>query len=168
MKKTNALKVPPITKERDMYPLVRDWLTASGYQIHVELFDADVVGVKGDHVVVVEMKRCCSYSLLIQMLKRATWADEVWGCVASRPKAMREYAARGFGMLEIRRGKIHVRKVARPQPWQWHRRRNYRMKKLAARPPAMDHEVAGLPSCRELREQRKARTGKDGRKNEQG
>jgi len=65
-------------------------------------------------------------------------------------------------VLEVRDGKVHKRAKARPQPWAWHKRHDYRLKRLAKLPPARDYELAGLPACPALAEQRdRARTDYD-------
>lgn len=145
----------PRVKESDLYVPVRDWLAARGWVIHVEIFDADIVAVRDGRMLAVELKPCLTQDLMNQLHHRAVWADEVIGAIASEPRgrlhALRYY---GFGLLQVIDGKVRQRIKPRPQPWQWHRTRAYRLKKLNSRPPAADHEVAGLPGCSALREQR--------------
>lgn len=76
-------------RESDLYAPVREWLSKQypDHKIHVEKFDADVIAIKEQHVVVVELKAC-----------------------------------------------------------------------MTEEKPAMDHELAGLPACAALREQRERRS----------
>lgn len=144
-------------KESDLYPPVRDWLLARGYEIHVEIFDADIVAVKDGRLTVVELKLCLSTDLWMQCRTRATWADEVIAAVASTPRCTEAYQHSGFGVLIVQDGRVKQKHKPRPQPWHWHKARAYRMKKLAKREPAQPHEMAGVPSSRKLKEQRLAR-----------
>lgn len=143
-------------KESELYAPVRAWLAIHypDHKIHVEKFDADVIAVNGEHVVVVELKTCLSRELYIQCLNRMEWANEVWCCVASEPQNVREFEILGFGVLKLVSGKVRKVRTAKPQPWRWHKMRKHRLNRLSTESPAQDHEVAGLPACRQLREQR--------------
>jgi hypothetical protein len=147
-------------KESDLYAPVRDWLTARGYTIHVEVFDADIVATKDGKLTAVELKPCLTNGLFCQCVTRAKWADEVIAAIASDPRGTGGMKQHGFGLLQVVNGKVRVRVHPKPQPWYWHKMRAYRMKKLANRAPAMPHEVAGLPSCPALKDQRRQREAK--------
>lgn len=144
-------------RESDLYVPVRDWLAARGYAVYVERFGADVVAVRGGELTVVALKLCLTQGLMEQLGWRAQWADYVIAAVASEPKHLSGLRYAGYGLLQVRDGKARQRLVARPQPWLWHRKHDYRAKKLAGEAPAMAHEVAGLPSCPQLRQQRRQR-----------
>lgn len=141
-------------KESDLYQPVRDWLVSKGYEVYVEKFDADIVAMKDGKITVVELKPCLTHKLIAQCHNRSQWADFVFMAVASTPRTIGGPKYYGYGVLQVTGGKVRQRAMARPQPWQWHKKRNYRLKKLASQNPAMDHEVAGLPSGPQLREQR--------------
>lgn len=145
-------------KESDLYIPVRDWLRSRGYTVHIEVFDCDVIGInEAGHLVAVELKRGMTHGLYEQLVARAIWADEVWAAVpptAETPKDMFSY--HGFGLLIVSGQKLRVKRKARPQPWHWHRTREYRRGVLRGRSPAHDSHVAGLPSCSQAREQRAA------------
>jgi hypothetical protein len=148
-------------RERDLYIPVRDWLIAEGWTIHVEIFDADIVAVKDGKLLAVELKRGMRTGLERQAKQRADWADLVMIAVPeSTYKPAWWIKHHGFGVLTVGPGlrrPVRQRAAPKQQPWRWVRRREYRLRKLAARPPAQAHEVAGLPSCRELAEQRRLR-----------
>lgn len=143
-------------KESDLYQPARQWLQRQypEHAVHVEKFDADVIAIKGDHVVVVELKACLTEGLFRQCCTRSAWANEVWVCVGTNPREMRRFQAGGFGVLKFVNGKIRKVRGAKPQPWLWHKMRKHRLKRLTNEAPAMEHEVAGLPACAALREQR--------------
>ena len=43
-------------KETDLYQPVKSFLEASGYMVKAEITSADVVGIKDDYIVIVELK----------------------------------------------------------------------------------------------------------------
>jgi hypothetical protein len=131
-------------KESDLYIPVRNWLIARGYEIHVEIFDADIVAVKDGELTAVELKACLSSDLYRQCCNRARWADYVIAAVASVPRQVGMYTHAGFGVLLVNGGKVHQKAKPRPQPWLWHKMHDYRVKKLTGRLPAQEHELAGL------------------------
>lgn len=144
--------------ECDLYPPVRDWLAARGYEIHVEMFGSDIVAVKDGQLTVVELKLGFTQILADQLTDRARWADFVMAATLDVPSyrpAWLKY--NGFGYLVVYGGAVLQRIKPRQQPWAFVKRRAYRLKQLDGRPPAMEHETAGLPSCNELRLQRLAR-----------
>ena len=120
-------------KESDLYPPVKAFLQAQGYEVKGEIGPADVVGVRGPDMVVVELKTRFSLALFHQGIARLSVCDCVYVCVArgkGRPwmKAVKEnvkLARRlGLGLLSVRMetgvGEVHCdpghyapRKVAR-------------------------------------------------------
>ena len=144
-------------KESDLYQPVRAWLERQGWVIHVEMFDHDIVASRDGRWIVVELKKCMTWKLTQQCDRAARWADEVWCAIASDPKTVGDCRQNGFGVLIVRDGKVRKKLGARPQPWHWHKRRKYRVGILSRRAPAMPHELAGLPSSRILKDQRRRR-----------
>lgn len=148
-------------RESDLYIPARDWLVKHGYTIRVEVFDADIIATKDDpachggtRIVAVELKPCLTEGLIAQLRSRATWADEVWGVIASDPKVTTGLRYEGFGLLRVVDGKVRMLRKAQPQPMWRHKLRVYRLKKLAGLPVAEPHHLAGLPSCPQLKAQR--------------
>ena len=74
-------------RESDLYAPVRDHLTALGYTVRGEVEDCDVAAVRGDEVVVVELKRSLNVDLLIQATQRQAAADAVYVAIP-RPAKM--------------------------------------------------------------------------------
>lgn len=146
-------------KECDLYAPVRDWLISNGWEVHAEIFDADIVAIQDGKLMAVELKPYLTSGLWRQCCDRAGWADFVMAAIASKPITTSQFTDYGFGVLLVAGDKVRQKHKPRPQPWHWHRRRDYRMKKLASRAPAMPHETAGLPSCSQLRQQRMQREG---------
>jgi hypothetical protein len=151
-------------KESDLYPPVREWLQKRGYEIHVEVFGCDLVAVKERMLTAVELKLGLEQHLIEQLRYRSWWADFVIGVVPMsksveklRDANFRRWRYEGYGLCVVENGRVRQLVKPKPQPWDWHRKHAYRVKMLAGRPPAQDHEIAGLPSCPQLREQRKLR-----------
>jgi hypothetical protein len=98
-------------RESDLYPPVKAFLEAQGYEVKGEIGPADVVGLRdGDDMVVVELKRGFSLALVHQGIARLSVCDHVYLAVAKgkgRPwkKALREnvtLARRlGLGLLSV-------------------------------------------------------------------
>lgn len=149
-------------KESDLYAPVRDWLAARGWEIHVEIFGTDIVAVQGDKLLAVELKLSLSKGLWRQTMHRTHWADCVYAAVPGKrgDKPLRASSLRcfGIGLLLVDGDRVHQAVQGKPQPHAWHKAHAYRIKKLTGRLPAQDFELAGLPSCPALKEQRAKRT----------
>ena len=65
-------------KETDLFPPVRDYLVSHGYTVRSEVRNCDVVAVKDDDVIVVELKTNVNVSLLIQATDRQRITDSVY------------------------------------------------------------------------------------------
>ncbi|MEZ5722867.1 MAG: DUF2161 family putative PD-(D/E)XK-type phosphodiesterase [Paracoccaceae bacterium] len=68
-------------RETDLYAPVKAHLEAAGYAVKAEVGPADVVGVQGDAVVVVELKAGFSLKLLQQAVARQAITDTVYVAV---------------------------------------------------------------------------------------
>lgn len=82
-------------KETDLYPPVKAHLEALGYAVKGEIGPADVMGLRGDEMVVVELKKGFSLTLFHQGIARLAVCDCVYVAVAKgkgRPwlKSLRE------------------------------------------------------------------------------
>jgi hypothetical protein len=67
-----------IIRETEMYPPVKEYLEAQGYLVRGEVLNRDVCALKGDELVVVEMKRTFNATLLMQAVDRQSTADAVY------------------------------------------------------------------------------------------
>ena len=65
-------------KEADLYPPLRDFLTAQGYRVRSEVGDCDVTATRDGALTVVEIKRSLTLDLLVQAIKRQRVADSVY------------------------------------------------------------------------------------------
>lgn len=75
--------------ETDLYPPLRDFLTAQGYQVNSEVKHCDIVATRGDEVVIVEMKKSFNTTLLIQAVKRQKLTDNVYIAIPRPRESMR-------------------------------------------------------------------------------
>lgn len=91
-KQTPALPPPATgTRETDLYPPVRDFLVGQGFTVRAEVRGCDVTAVKGERVVVVEMKLGLTLDLVLQGVRRQKVADLVYLAVP-RPTTTRHHA----------------------------------------------------------------------------
>lgn len=68
-------------RETDLYPPVKAHFEALGYEVKSEVRDVDVVAVKGDAVVIVELKTGFTLGLLQQATARQALSDQVYVAV---------------------------------------------------------------------------------------
>lgn len=73
--------------ETDLSKPVSDFLVEQGYSVRSEVKDCDIAAIKGDELIVVELKRNLSVSLLAQAVKRQKTADLVYIAVP-KPKKL--------------------------------------------------------------------------------
>lgn len=66
-------------KESDLYPPVKAYLQAQGYDVKAEIGDCDLMAIRGDEApVVVELKLTFSLALVMQGVARQTMFDDVY------------------------------------------------------------------------------------------
>ena len=80
---SNKVKI----RESDMYEPVKDFFTGRGYSVSAEVKDCDIVAVKDDSIVVVEMKTAFNLKLIYQGLDRLKISQDVYLCIP-RPSSM--------------------------------------------------------------------------------
>lgn len=64
--------------ETDLYKPVYDYLVRLGYTVHSEVKNCDITAVKGEELIVVELKISFNLKLLLQGAKRQRIADSVY------------------------------------------------------------------------------------------
>lgn len=67
-----------VQRETDLYPALRDHLTALGYTVRSEVNGCDVAATKGDDLILIEIKRSFSITLLAQAADRQRVTDSVY------------------------------------------------------------------------------------------
>lgn len=87
--------------ETDLYAPVRDYLSSLGFLVRGEVQGCDVVGSKGDALVVVELKLSVTTSLLVQAVDRQRLTDTVY--IAVPKPSSREWRSRWRGLQHLLR-----------------------------------------------------------------
>ncbi len=64
--------------EKDMFPIIKSYLIEHGYDVKAEVMHADIVAMKDDDVLIVEMKTSLSTKLMYQGLKRMHLSHDVY------------------------------------------------------------------------------------------
>ena len=75
----------PNPLEADLYPVVESFFTAQGYTVKGEVCGCDLVAVKGDAIIVAELKLTFNIKLLYQAVRRLMITDKVYA-VIFKPK----------------------------------------------------------------------------------
>tara|TARA_Y100001933_G_C18884189_1_gene515408 strand:- start:180 stop:878 length:699 start_codon:yes stop_codon:yes gene_type:complete len=68
-------------KESEMYGPLKAYLEGEGYTVRAEVKDADIVAIKNDEMIIVEMKTGFSLKLVYQLLERQRMTDKVYAAV---------------------------------------------------------------------------------------
>ena len=112
-----------MTREADLYPPIKAYLTRQGYAVKGEVGAADVVGRRDGEIVVVELKLGFSLALFHQGIERLSLTDHVYlgvpaGGKAKALKANVKLARRlGLGVLTVRGRDGFVEVLADPGPY---------------------------------------------------
>ena len=110
-------------READLYPPIKAYLQRQGYEVKGEVGAADVVGKRGDELVVVELKLGFSLALFHQGIERLAVTENVYlaipaGGKAKALKANVKLARRaGLGVLTVRSRDGFVEVLADPGPY---------------------------------------------------
>ena len=65
-------------RESDLYAPIRDFLVAQGYTVRGEVLDCDIAAVKDNDLILIELKRAFSASVLVQATQRQRTTDSVY------------------------------------------------------------------------------------------
>ncbi len=114
-------------RETDLYAPVKAHLEAAGYEVKAEVGPADVIGISGEEIVVVELKAGFSLRLLQQAVARQKITDAVYVAVPRWQGRAGWQAFRGnvelcrrlcVGVLSVRLADGVVEVHADPKPFQ--------------------------------------------------
>jgi hypothetical protein len=113
--------------EVSLYPPVKRFLEAAGFDVKGEVKGCDIVAVRVEHkltLTIVEMKLGFNLELLLQATDRMRAADEVWLAVpATRrgrdrdPRIHRLCRLLGFGLMAVNADRNRVEVLAEPAPY---------------------------------------------------
>jgi hypothetical protein len=125
--------------EISLYPAVKRFLRAAGFDVKGEVKGCDVVAVRQDQTLtIVEMKLGFNLELLLQATDRMCVADEVWLAVpATRRGRDRDRRVHrlcrllGFGLMAVNAARDRVEVLAEPGPYRPRPDRPRRMRLLS-------------------------------------
>ena len=124
--------------ETDLYPPLRAHLTAQGYTVRGEVKHCDIVAVKGDDLLVIEMKLALNLALVAQGVRRQQMTDSVYLAVprpANYAKWTRQMRGAyrvlrrldlGLLLVSLKPGKPPVEVAFHPLPFERRKRRDAR------------------------------------------
>lgn len=75
--------------EEELYAPIREYLQVQGYEVKGEVEHCDVTAIKGDEVLVVEMKMNLNLDVILQAALRQRIADVVYIAVPKKSRAIR-------------------------------------------------------------------------------
>lgn len=102
--------------ETDLYRPVHDYLVKQGYTVRSEVRHCDIAAVKGDDLIVIELKRAIGITLLAQAIERQKITDSVYVAVP-RPANMRRWMGQTKSVQALlRRLEIGLILVSSPIP----------------------------------------------------
>lgn len=90
-------------REEDLFPFLKEFWEAQGYQVDGEVGSCDLVATKEDDLVLVELKKNFSIELLLQGVQRQTIHHQVYLAIP-RPKTLHGEHYRGMVRLCKRLG----------------------------------------------------------------
>ena len=88
--------------EAQMSPIVSRWLIANGYTPFAEVpvgHGIDLVGIRDDEIIAVELKRCMSLRVYQQALRNQLFVHLSFAAVQARPRKPRDL--KGIGVLIV-------------------------------------------------------------------
>jgi hypothetical protein len=98
-------------RETDLYAPIHDYLVAQGYEVQGEVKGCDITALKGDDLIVIELKRSFSTKLLMQAIDRQRITDSVYVALPGPHKRRRNARWRGIKHL-LRRLELGLIMVA--------------------------------------------------------
>lgn len=119
-------QTPEKISETDLYEPVKAYLQAQGFEVKGEVASADVAAVRGDDLVIVELKTAFSLTLLRQGIERQRITDAVYLALPFGSGRAFRMALRGniklcrrlgLGLLLVRLSDGRVQPYADPEPY---------------------------------------------------
>ncbi len=88
-------------KETDLYQPVKEYLEKQGYTVKGEIQDCDVVAVKDDVMLIVELKTAINLTLLLQAVDRKDLTDDVYIAVPNAGTILKKQYTHVIKMLRL-------------------------------------------------------------------
>jgi len=132
-----------VIAETDLYFPVRDYLEEQGYTVRAEVHHCDIAAVRDEELIIIELKRGLTLSLLAQAVQRQQLTDSVYMAIP-RPANKRKWMAQTaavqrilkrleLGLLLVSLSPNHpsVEVILHPLPAERHRRKRAQRALLA-------------------------------------
>ncbi|HUI70960.1 MAG TPA: DUF2161 family putative PD-(D/E)XK-type phosphodiesterase [Spirochaetia bacterium] len=71
--------------ETDLAQPICDWLSAQGYTVRSEVKDCDIAALRGDELLIVEIKKSLNLTLVVQAVQRQRMTDTVYVAIPRPP-----------------------------------------------------------------------------------
>ena len=121
--------------ETDLYRPMYDYLVSQGYTVRSEVHHCDIAAVKGEDLIVIELKKGFSITLLAQAVERQKITSSVYVAIP-RPSNKRKWMGQtktvqgllrrleiGLILVSLRKSKTPVEIIFHPLPFERHRRK---------------------------------------------
>ena len=135
--------MPKVLSETDLAGPLYEYLEQAGYTVRSEVKDCDIAAVKGDDLLVIELKKALNLALVVQGVRRQRLTDSVYLAIP-RPsnkwkwwqesRGVQHLLRRlelGLILVSLERGKPAVEVVFHPLPFERRRRAAHRRAVLA-------------------------------------
>lgn len=144
-------------KESDLYPPIKAFLEAQGYEVKAEIGALDVMACRGDEPpLVVELKTALNLTLILQGVARQGLFDHVYLAVPQPPKWTHRYRdltallrRLGLGLLTVRADRVEAHLDPGPYQPRLNRPRALRLLREFQR-RAGDPNVAGTTGIKRM------------------
>ena len=144
-------------KESDLYPPIKSFLEAQGYEVKAEIGALDVMACRGDEPpLVVELKTALNLTLILQGVARQGVFDHVYLAVPQPPKWTHRYRdltallrRLGLGLLTVRADRVEAHLDPGPYQPRLNRPRALRLLREFQR-RAGDPNVAGTTGIKRM------------------
>jgi len=73
-------------KEKDLFEPLKNWLEAQGFTVYAEYNGIDVIAVKDDEVIAIEMKKTMNLKVIDQILNVSDSVNKAYVCVFNQPR----------------------------------------------------------------------------------
>ena len=133
-------------KESDLFQPLQIYLTGQGYSVHSEVKNCDLVAVKEDEMIIVELKVRMSLQLLMQAVRRKELTESVYVAVAlpegrdhlTNLKGLKKLLRRlevGFILVDFKKTLTRINILLHPMP--------FKERRLHKRRAAIIREIDG-------------------------
>lgn len=113
-------------KESEMYAPLKTFLENEGHTVRAEVKDADIVAIKGDEMIIVEMKTNFSLKFVYQLVERQRLSDKVyaavlvnyktrWGKSFQNMSKLLKRLSLGLIVVYVKKNGIFVEKIFEPE-----------------------------------------------------